>query len=60
LLTEAEEKQSGDAELVYYLGMTQYQLKDKAESKASLQRALALNLSGVQADDAKKKLIELK
>ena len=49
-----------DAELFYYLGAAQYHLKNAVESKASLQRALTLNLSADQAADAKQMLLELK
>jgi tetratricopeptide (TPR) repeat protein len=60
LLQESARQNKQDAELMYYLGMAQYHLKNRAESKASLQRALSLNLSGAQADEAKKTLAELK
>lgn len=49
-----------DAELFYYLGMAQYQLKAKTESKASLQQALALNIPSKLAVDAKRVLAEMK
>jgi tetratricopeptide (TPR) repeat protein len=49
-----------DAEFFYYLGAAQYHLKNSAESKASLQRALTLNLSGDQAANAKQILLELR
>jgi tetratricopeptide (TPR) repeat protein len=49
-----------DAEVFYYLGAAQFKLKDNAASKASLQQALALNLSGSQADAAKQLLGQLK
>lgn len=60
LLKEAVDKRSNDAELMYYLGMSQYRLKDRTGSKTSLQRALALNLPGNLAEEAKKTLVELK
>jgi hypothetical protein len=40
--------------------MAQYHLKNRAESKTSLQRALDLNLSGTQAVEARRILAELK
>jgi Flp pilus assembly protein TadD len=60
LLQESARQMNGDAELIYYLGMAQYHLKNRAESKAALQRALDLNLSGVPAAEAKRVLAELK
>ena len=60
LLQESARQKNRDAELMYYLGMTQYHLKNRAESKTSLQRALDLNLSGTQAVEAKRILAELK
>jgi tetratricopeptide (TPR) repeat protein len=60
LLKEGAASRKSDAELLYYLGMAQYQLKSKAESKASLQEAVALNLQAKLADDAKRVLAELK
>lgn len=60
LLKESAGKREGDAALFYYLGLAQYRLKDKAGSKASFQKALALNLPGNLAGDAKQKLAELK
>ncbi len=49
-----------DAELFYYLGTAQFHLKNRTESKASLQQALALKLTGASADSAKQMLSELK
>jgi tetratricopeptide (TPR) repeat protein len=60
LLDESARQLNRDAELLYYLGMAQYQLKNRAQSKAALQQALNLNLSGTQAVDAKRILVELK
>jgi Flp pilus assembly protein TadD len=60
LLAESIRQKNRDAELMYYLGMAQYHLKQGAESKASLQQALNLNLSGTQAVEAKRILGELK
>jgi hypothetical protein len=44
----------------YYLGMSQYRLKQPAESKQSLQRALDLNLPAEMASEARRTLAELK
>lgn len=47
---------STDAETFYYLGTTQFKLNQRADSKASLQRALDLNLTGKQAQSARQML----
>jgi tetratricopeptide (TPR) repeat protein len=60
LLTESASQLNRDAELMYYLGMAQYQLKHSAQCKTALKQALDLNLSGPQAVDAKRILAELK
>jgi tetratricopeptide (TPR) repeat protein len=60
LLQESVRQISGDPELLYYLGLTQYHLKQTAESKTTLQRALALNLFATEAADAKRVLAEMK
>jgi Flp pilus assembly protein TadD len=60
LLQESARQKNGDAELMYYLGMAQYHLKNRAESKTALQKALDLNLSGAPAVEAKRILAELK
>ncbi len=60
LLQESARQKNGDADLMYYLGMAQYHLKNRAESKTALQKALDLNLSGAQAVEAKRVLAELK
>jgi tetratricopeptide (TPR) repeat protein len=60
LLQESARQMSGDADVMYFLGMAQYHLKNPTGSKASLQRALALNLSNAQAIEAKRILAELK
>jgi tetratricopeptide (TPR) repeat protein len=59
LFQQCERQNPQDPELKYYLGMTEYGLKHKAESKSELQEALALNLSGQQATEAKHILAEL-
>jgi tetratricopeptide (TPR) repeat protein len=60
LLQESARQKNGDADLMYYLGMAQYHLKNRTETKTDLQRALDLNLSGNQAIQAKRILAELK
>jgi tetratricopeptide (TPR) repeat protein len=60
LLAESARSQAQDAEMLFYLGMAQYQLKQQAECKNNLTRALALHLSGQAADDAKRILAGLK
>jgi len=60
LLTEASPKRATDAELLYYLGMAHYQLKQRDQSKAALNKAIALNLSAPLAAEAKRALADLK
>jgi tetratricopeptide (TPR) repeat protein len=60
LLKESATERNADAELFYYLGVSQYGLKNRAEGKASLQRALSMNLSVKLAADATRILAELK
>jgi tetratricopeptide (TPR) repeat protein len=60
LLQEGLRKLNDDAESTYYLGMAQYQLKQRAQGKESLQRALALNLPAKLAEDAQRVLREMK
>jgi tetratricopeptide (TPR) repeat protein len=60
LLKTVSDKTSADAELFYYLGVSQYRLKNFEESRTSLQRALALNLSTPLAADAREVLTKLK
>jgi tetratricopeptide (TPR) repeat protein len=60
LLKESAQSRKNDAELLYYLGMTQYQLKATPECKATLQQALTFDLPSKLAADAKRVLAELK
>ena len=60
LLKESAQKRSSDAELFYYLGLAHYRLKERDESKAALQRALALNVQTKFADEARRVISELK
>ena len=58
LLKEAAAKRKDDPELLYYLGEVHRQLKEYAECKAQLQRALTLNLSPGLAEDARRALAD--
>jgi tetratricopeptide (TPR) repeat protein len=58
LLNEAGAKRKDDPEVLYYLGEVYHQLKQNAECKGALERALTLNLSPGLADDAKRALAE--
>ncbi len=60
LLLESARQVTQDPELFYYLGTAQYHLKQNAESKTTLQRALALNLPDAQAAEARRMLANLK
>lgn len=70
LLAQSAQKLTGDGELLYYLGIAQYQLSKTAagqqkaacrkESTNAFHRALALNLPAKLAEDARKVLAELK
>jgi Flp pilus assembly protein TadD len=60
LLTDCAANAGADPEIYYYLGAAQYQLKNRAASKASLQQAMALKLSGPLADSARQMLGDLK
>jgi Flp pilus assembly protein TadD len=59
LFTSVSGSSSADAQVFYYLGISEFHLKNRAQSKTSLQRALNLNLSGQQATDARETLAEL-
>jgi len=60
LLAECTANANNDPEIYYYLGAAQYQLKNRAASKASLQQAMALKLAGPLADSARQMLGDLK
>jgi tetratricopeptide (TPR) repeat protein len=60
LLKESAAKRPADADVAFYLGLTQVQLKDATAAKASLQRALELNLPSDRAAKARKALADLK
>ncbi len=59
-LTDAAAMASTDAETYFYLGTAQFQLKNRAECKAALQQALALQLAPAQATAAHQMLDKLK
>jgi tetratricopeptide (TPR) repeat protein len=59
LFTSVSGSSSADAQVYYYLGISEFHLKNRAQSKSSLQRALNLNLTGPQATDARETLAEL-
>jgi tetratricopeptide (TPR) repeat protein len=60
VLKQCAFKLSSDPEVEYYMGTAQFHLNSRAESKVSLQKALALKLTGPLADSAKQMLTELK
>lgn len=60
LLKQSAARMTSDPEVFYYLGTAQFRLKNRPESKASLQQALALKLSSQLAASAKQMLAELK
>jgi tetratricopeptide (TPR) repeat protein len=60
LLRDSAPKFPNDGELLYYLGMDYYQLKQRNNSKESLQHAVDLNVPSPLASEAKRVLGELK
>jgi tetratricopeptide (TPR) repeat protein len=58
LLQGVSVKLANDADLQYYLGMAYYHLKQYAEAKIALQRALSFNLTGKSADEANRVLAD--
>ncbi len=59
LLGESASQLNGDAEVVYYLGMAQYRLKEKT-SKSTLERALGMDLSTDLATQVRRILSEIR
>jgi len=59
LFQESLRRRSDDAETIYYLGMSHYQMKDRPTAKTELKRALDSKLAGAEADEAKSVLAEL-
>ncbi|WP_414661859.1 tetratricopeptide repeat protein [Horticoccus sp. 23ND18S-11] len=53
LLQEASRSKASDAEVFFYLGMTQKRLKDSPGATRSLQKALTLGLTGTLAEQAR-------
>ena len=60
MLRESASNLQEDADLMYYLGMTQFRLNDGTGAKQSLQRALELNARSELAAEARRMLVELK
>jgi uncharacterized protein HemY len=60
LLKECVQKGNADSEVLYYLGMAHYRLKQRNESREALQQALALNVPKELADQARRVLAETK
>lgn len=60
LLKDCAAKANTDAEIYYYLGAAQYKLKTNTASKASLQQAITLKISGALLDSAKQMLADMK
>jgi tetratricopeptide (TPR) repeat protein len=60
LLQESAQKKGDDAELNFYLGMTQYQLKNRSAARQALQHALDLGLGDPSAAKARQVLLEIK
>jgi uncharacterized protein HemY len=60
LLQNSQPQFTNDGPLLYYLGMDYYQLKQRNESKKTLQRALQMNLPDKMAGEARRVLAELK
>jgi tetratricopeptide (TPR) repeat protein len=54
LLQESARQRTSDAEVQFYLGMTQHQLKNLTASAQALQRALELGLRGEQETEARR------
>ena len=58
LLKESAAKLNTDGSVLYYLGMAQYKLKQPVDYRATLERALALNLPNELAAEATRTLTE--
>jgi tetratricopeptide (TPR) repeat protein len=59
LLQDSAQKLPGNAEVHYHLGMTLYQLQDRAGAERALSRALEINSGFPGADEAKQTLAEI-
>lgn len=53
------DEKSGDAQVLYYLGMAQFKLRDRAASKKNLLQAIDLKLPDNLAGEARKALAQL-
>ena len=60
LLKESLASLKDDSEAWFFIGQAQFELKNPAESKTALQRAVQMGLNGEQAKEAQRKLSELK
>jgi len=60
LLEDSARRQNPDADLLCYLGLAQYHVKELTSSKTTLKRALAFGVQPKLADEAKRVLAELK
>lgn len=60
LLRDAASKRTNDAEVHYFLGATQFRLKDVNAAKQSLNRAISLKLNAELTAEAQKLLAEAK
>ena len=58
-LQQSLAKRENDARTIFYLGMSHYELKNAAEAKSELKRALDLKLPEKDADDATRVLDQL-
>jgi tetratricopeptide (TPR) repeat protein len=58
LLRKLSAEREGDAEVLYYLGMSHYQLRQYPETKIALQRSLSANLTGKFASQARRALAD--
>lgn len=58
-LKESASRKAGDAQVLYYLGMAQYKLSDRTNSKKTLLQAIDLKLPDNMAMEAKKVLAQL-
>ncbi|MGA2243478.1 MAG: tetratricopeptide repeat protein [Verrucomicrobiota bacterium] len=60
LLMQSAARMTADAEVYYYLGSAQFHLRNRTDSKASLQKALTMDLAAPLATSARQMLTELK
>jgi tetratricopeptide (TPR) repeat protein len=60
LLQESAQLRGGDAEVMFYLGMSKFELKDLPASRKALQQALDIGLATDHSDEARKTLALIK